>query len=358
MRRSVIPIILAALFSLLSLGAAATPARTPSPKTPAPAVLKVLPPLHGIYHAAFPDFCPEESCVDVSRLQAFDALAGKPVAWAYFSNNWFQGIHFPLKSIQMIWSVNRTVPFIRLMPRGSWETGCQDKAYPLPEILSGRFDAQLRQYARDAAATKIPLMIDFAPEANGNWFPWSAVCWGGAKGAHLYALTLRHLITLFRSEGAWNVTWVLHLNAGGSPVASWNRAASYYPGASYVDWVGLSAYGEDVPGEGWRSLDAALKGPYADMVKAAPGKPFALFETGTVEDPPNSKADWVSAAFSSILSNRYPALKAVSWWSSNFANDNGVPASLLRIDSDPQALAAYQQAISSPVFVGKARIGR
>lgn len=32
----------------------------------------VLPPKHGIYHAAFPGFCPEEDCVSAQRIRAFE----------------------------------------------------------------------------------------------------------------------------------------------------------------------------------------------------------------------------------------------------------------------------------------------
>ena len=49
----------------------------------------------------------------------------------------------------------------------------------------------------------------------------------------------RHIVTLFRDQGAENVTWLWTLQAdepGTGPVASW------WPGAQYVTWVGIDGY--------------------------------------------------------------------------------------------------------------------
>src|SRR5919197_290246 len=185
-------------------------------------IVKVLPPAHGLYHAAFPDFCPEEDCVSAARVRAFERLVGKRIVWAYFSDNWFHGIHFPAARVRAIWSVHHTIPFIRLMARASWAEGCSDHTYSLASIAAGRFDADLRVYAHDAAASGIPLMLEFGTEANGNWFPWSGACNGGADGGPArFRAAYRHIVTVFHRAGASNVTWVLHLDASGEPAARW-----------------------------------------------------------------------------------------------------------------------------------------
>ncbi len=49
----------------------------------------------------------------------------------------------------------------------------------------------------------------------------------------------RHIVTLFRAQGVSNVTWLWTLQAdeaGTGPIASW------WPGASYVTWVGIDGY--------------------------------------------------------------------------------------------------------------------
>jgi len=308
----------------------------------------VLPPQHGIYHAAFPGLCPTEDCASASRLRAFEKLAGKRIVWAYFSDNWFEGIHFPLAKVRTIWSVHHTIPFIRLMPRAGWAEGCADRTYSLDKLLAGDFDDDLRAYARAAAGSRIPLMLEFGTEANGDWFPWSGPCNGGPA---VFKAAWRHVVRLFRDEGATNVTWVLHLDAS-EP----GTLAAYYPGRQWVDWVGLSAYGAQQPSDRWVSFRSVFAPAYAALARAAPGKPIALLEFGTVVERGHDKAAWISAAFRELRSGRYPRLKAESWWNSNWTNGPGEAPSLMRIDTSPAVLRAYRSAVAASTFVSAARL--
>ena len=45
--------------------------------------------------------------------------------------------------------------------------------YSLVNIVKGKYDKELTQLAQDIKNYGKPILIDFAPEANGNWFPWS-----------------------------------------------------------------------------------------------------------------------------------------------------------------------------------------
>jgi hypothetical protein len=310
--------------------------------------LEVVPPAKGMYHAAFPGFCPTEDCASPAKIRAFDALAGKRIAWAYFSDNWFHGISFPTAKVEAIWSVDHTVPFVRIMPRTDWRPGCADKQYSLARIVAGDFDPQLRAYASAAAATGIPIMMEFGTEANGNWFPWSGPCNGGPEA---FKAAWRHVVGLFREEGAWNVTWVLHLDAS-EP----RTIAAYYPGAQWVDWVGLSAYGAQVPGDPWTSFESVFAPAYRALARAAPGKPIALLEFGAITERGHSKAAWITDAFRALTSGRYPRVEAESYWNSNWTNGGGVGPSLMRIDTSPAVAAAYRTAVASPDFVGTATL--
>ncbi len=337
---------------LLALAAAAAvavclPARGLPAGSPA---LKVAPPLHGIYQAAFPGLCPTEDCASVSRIRGFERLAGKRIVWAYFSDNWFHGIEFPAAKVATIWSVDHTIPFIRLMPRTDWREGCADKKYSLARIVAGDFDPQLIAYARAAAATGIPLMMEFGTEANGNWFPWSGPCNGGPAA---FKDAWRHVVGLFRAQGADNVTWVLHLDA--SDPAS---IPAYYPGAQWVDWVGLSAYGAQMPGDPWVSFHSAFAPAYRALARVAPGKPIALLEFGAIVERGHDKAAWIRAAFRDIASGRYPRLAAESYWNSNWTNGAGVGPSLMRIDTSRKVLAGYRASVASKDFVSKPRFSR
>lgn len=310
--------------------------------------LHVLPPKHGIYHAAYPNFCGSEDCVTAQKIRAFEKLAGKRIVWAYFSDNWFHGIHFPARRVRTVWSVHHTIPFIRLMPRASWEEGCKDRTYSLDKLLAGDFDADLAQYARDAAASGIPLLAEFGTEANGDWFPWSGPCNGGPR---VFRAAWRHVVSIFRANGAANVTWVLHLDASDP-----RTIAAYYPGKRWVDWVGLSAYGAQVPSDPWTSFRSVFAPAYAALARAAPGKPIALLEFGVVVERGHDKAAWIAAALHEVRSGRYPRLKAVSYWDSNWTNGSGEAPSLMRIDTSPGVLRAYRSAVATSTFVSAPRL--
>jgi hypothetical protein len=49
------------------------------------------------------------------------------------------------------------------------------------------------------------------------------------------------------------------------------------PGDKYVDWVGLSAYGEDAPGYGWNTFAQAFNTAYLTLTKLTKLTKPALF---------------------------------------------------------------------------------
>lgn len=334
-----------------------------APASAAP-LWKLLPPPQGIYHAAFPDFGPEEDIVTSNRLRSFvSEVAGKSITWAYFSDNWFDGIRFPSSAINRI-SKAGVIPFIRMMPRADWSEGCRNKTYSLQSIIDGQHDQALRGYARKTAEYTDPLIIEFGTEVNGNWFPWSGICHGGgrsngygspnlADGPERFRDAYRHIIDIFRTEGAWNITWVLHLDAYSEPGASWNSFAAYYPGGDYIDWIGVSAYGAQSVGElsNWNpTFTNVMDNAYAELSGVDPNKPIAVLEFGVVEHP--GKHVWIRRALESIKSGRYPKVRAVSYWHSDWRNDDG-SWSRMRLDSSQVALSSYRAVISSSVFISE-----
>ena len=342
---------------LASTGAAATPFS-----------LKLRPPRRGIYHAAFPAFGPEEDTVTRGIIDNFsNNISGKNLTWAYFSDNWFNGISFPKRDVQTILA-RGVIPFVRIMPRSTWKA-CSDRRYSLDKIVRGKFDKQLRRYARDAAAFNAPLIMEFGTEVNGDWFPWSGACNGGGKktgygspnladGPERFRDAYRRLIDIFREEGARNVTWVMHYNGGGAPAAAWNNPAAYYPGDDYIDWLGLSAYGAQSPAvmRSWNpQFREVMDVAYRNVAAVSRTKPIALLEFGVIEN--KGKPQWIRNAFRDISSGRYKRLKAVAWWHSDWRNADG-SWSRMKIDSSPASAKAYRESVANSVFVTQPVISR
>jgi hypothetical protein len=56
---------------------------------------------------------------------------------------------------------------------GEHEGNGGDVYLPPNDIISGVWDEYLRQWAIFIKNTSVPWFIDFCPESNGDWFPWS-----------------------------------------------------------------------------------------------------------------------------------------------------------------------------------------
>ncbi len=322
---------------------------------------RLLPPAHGLYHAAFPDFGGTEDQVSAARISDFETLAGKEITWAYFSNNWLTTIEFPSVAVAEILSAGR-LPFIRLMARSSFDDP-PDPVYSLQRFLDGDFDAQLHTWARAAANVEAPLLVEFGTEVNGDWFGWNGR-WNGAgqttgygdptqfDGQERFRDTYRRIVDIFRAEGADNVTWFFHADCSGSPNQPWNSISGYYPGDEYVDWIGISCYGPQDPTEGWWTLTEVLDPAYPEFAGLSPTKPMALLEFAVLDAPTlGSKAQWITEAIDAVRTGRYPRVRAISWWHENFGSSN------LRIDTSPAALAAYRQAVAPSALKTVPRFG-
>jgi hypothetical protein len=327
---------------------------------------KVVPPPKGVYHSAYPDFGNSEDQVTLKSITDFENLVGKRIAWAYFSDNWIDGIKFPKASVQIIQSLH-VIPFIRIMPRSSFNEYRQDPIYALQRIIDGDFDDNLKRWAQEAKGSGIPLMLEFGTEVNGDWFPWSGKYNGAGKiggygdpdlpdGPERFRDAYRHIIDIFRKEGVKNVTWVYHVNSFSKPAEPWNNISSYYPGDDYIDWIGVSIYGPTEPGEKWQTFTEVLNSSYREISAIGPKKPIAVLEFGVVDDPEiGNKSLWIQTALQSIKSGKYPHIHAISYWHENWKNDDG-SISNLRLDSSSKALEAYRKEIASSFFVTKVEI--
>jgi hypothetical protein len=253
---------------------------------------KLIPPVYGIYFGAFPDFGGPEDGVVADSIFHFEQLAQKNISWAYFSNNWYQNIHFPLSAVQEIHQAGKT-PFIRMMARTSLEQNVADPNYSLQNIIDGQFDNDLLQWFSQASATGFPMLIEFGTEVNGEWFPWNGLYNGGgvttgygdpalADGPERFVAAYRHIIDLSRQAGANNLTWFFHLDSYGQPEIAWNDFENYYPGDDYIDWIGVSVYGPLSQNDEFEWFEHKLNRVY-ERIKIMTDKPIAILETGIME---------------------------------------------------------------------------
>ena len=327
------------------------------------ACVLVPPSVEQAYHASFPDFGGPEDYVARERLRRFERAADRDVAWAYFSNNWFDGdIRFPTDAVELIDS-EETVPFIRLMARSDFGSG-RDPNFSMRSIAEGEWDAELTGWCEDARDTGIPLLAEFGTEVNGFWFPWNGR-WNGAgekgwgdpneaDGPERFREAYRRIVTLCREAGADDITWFFHADVGGWPQASWNDAWDYYPGDDYVDWIGLSDYGPQKPGEPWERFHSRMDDfLYRLLDRIGDDKPIAVLEYGAAAEPTRAdqarKARWISRAAGLVGSEHWPEIRALAYWHERWKNGDG-SVSDLHMDSSVAVRSAYREAIGGDEF--------
>ena len=253
---------------------------------------KLIEPTQGIYHSAYPDFGGTEDVVSKEQINNFESLVAKKIVWAYFSNNWYNNIKFPLSDVNIIHSSGK-IPFIRIMPRTNFNEGGPDPNYTMQKIIDGDFDTELNQWAIDAKNTNIALLAEFGTEVNGNWFPWNGQYNGGGEttgygdsnlpdGAERFRDAYRHIIDICNANGASNITWFFHIDAYSEPNVSWNEFEKYYPGDNYIDWLGVSVYGPQESNEDYQEFSEILNDVYPRLCNLS-NKPIAILEFAITE---------------------------------------------------------------------------
>jgi beta-mannanase len=171
-------------------------------------------------------------------------------------------------------------------------------------------------------------------------------------GPEIYKRAFRRVVDRVRARGANNVLWVFHVNNYSEPNDLWNVAAQYYPGSKYVDWLGMSVYGEQFHGmDDFVDFDPIFEWPADELHAVDPSKPVMLAEWGVGEFPKEgNKADWIREGFSMI--QKYPFVKAAVFWHERWQNADD-SYSNLRVNSSPEALEAYRKGVANSYWLDK-----
>ena len=350
----------ARLLALMLLLAGCKPAPTP-PQAEGPLTLAV--PDQGAYTGAYIDFGDNEDEVTLEGIEGFEKLVGKHQAIVASSSYWGEQ-SFPSANLNLI-RRHGSIPLVFWSP---WDRPYQQERgldrFALSTIIEGQWDAYIDRWADAAREFGHPILVSFANEMNGSWFPWSgwfngaqipmagATAKGPFEGPETFKKAYRHVVDRVRARGARNILWVFHAVNYSIPQEPWNAMAQYYPGSDYVDWLGCSVYGEQFSDDPWSSFAITWDWPYKELCALDPAKPVMLAEWGVGEFPrKGSKAGFVQDALG-ILSGKYPRVKAAVCWHERWQNEAG-EYSNLRANSSPESLAAYRRGVSSPLWLGQ-----
>jgi len=250
---------------------------------------------------------------------------------------------FTREALSAIWN-RGAVPLVTWEPWTSSGKGFSSRA-----IARGRYDGYVRRSARAAAAWGKPILLRFAHEMNGSWYPWGTGH-GNTPGA--YVAAWRHLVKLFRGAGADNVEWVWSPNVneqGGSPISLPFIGSGathpfpferFFPGDRWVDWVGLDGFNWGKGGK-WQSFTEIFGSSYDTLIRLT-SRPIIVAEMASNERV-GDKAAWISSALNDEIP-RFRRIRAVVWFDESF---NGIAA---RVGSSSSSLQAFRSAVASPVY--------
>lgn len=177
------------------------------------------------------------------------------------------------------------VPLLTWEPWGSVAAGTEQPQYALAEISNGRHDAYIRRFAQDVKAHGRPVIVRFAHEMNGTWFPWAERRNGNSAGEYVEAW--RHVHDIFTEAGVRNVAWQWSPNI--LRTVEKVRLQPLYPGDEYVDIIGLSGYSKHE----MRAADVFE--PALKEMQAFTRRPVLIAETGA--RPGDDKALWIADFF-------------------------------------------------------------
>lgn len=285
-----------------------------------------------------------------AALERFAAETGRAPGIAMFYRDWDEGWRTALIEPRFVDPVlaRGATPMITWLPQIGGGDPTHQPAYSPARIAAGAFDPFVRRAAREAAAYGRPLLLRFAHEMNGPWDSWGA--WVDGNAPADYVAMWRHVVSIFREEGAANVKWVWSPNVY-APGAALEQGSAmpfepFFPGDRWVDFVGLDGYNwGDVRGSGWQSF-ATVFGSSYDALARLSDRPMMICETASAEAG-GDKAAWI-LAIPRILQARLPRVRALIWFDRDKETD-------WQVASSPAAEAAFRTIARSTVFASTAR---
>jgi beta-mannanase len=225
------------------------------------------------------------------------------------------------------------------VPQIVWEPWLSS-SNTLDAISGGAYDTYINNFAQAAKAWNKLIYLRFGHEMNGNWYPWDGTHNGGSAGPAKYIAAWRHIRAIFTNAGATNVKFVWSANHINCPTDAWNDAVNYYPGAAYVDWIGLDGYNWGTGN--WQSFSQIFSSYYTTF--SSYGKPIMISEFAcTTDEAGSTKAVWLTDAFTNIRNN-YPQIRMFNWFNVNKERD-------WRIDSSAGSQTAFQNALNNAYFL-------
>lgn len=260
-----------------------------------------------------------------SGIKEFNQLQGRKLDIVHMFINWSTDFNFVRTYADPVYANGATL----LITWEPWE-------YDTVKISNGNADSYIKKMASDIKAYGKEIWLRPLHEANGNWYPWG-IGDSNINTSETYKAAFRHIVDIFRNQGATNVKWVFNVNC--SNVGTNSTFTSHYPGDAYVDYASIDGYNWGTTqswGSKWQTFDEIFSSSYAAIKPF--NKPIFIGEWASTEIG-GDKAKWITDSFNTIK-NSYDKIFAVIWFSENKETD-------WRINSSTAALNSYKNAVKT-----------
>ena len=224
-------------------------------------------------------------------------------------------------------------PIVTIEP---WDPtgGVEQPDYRLSRIAEGAFDADLRRWAEGLKDYGKPVIVRFAHEMNGDWYPWGVHVNGNTPQSYIDAW--RHVRSILISPGSQNLSMVWAPMAAVSGIPGFDDA---YPGDDYVDYLGIDGYNWGDDGKhGWASPEFIFTDAFTTL-RTLGDHPILITEVASADDPdPSRKAKWITDFIA--MATREPQVDGMVWFQANKERD-------WRFNSNPQSENAFRSALDA-----------
>jgi Glycosyl hydrolase family 26 len=214
-------------------------------------------------------------------------------------------------------------------------SGTREVEVPMAAIAAGRYDAEIEADAKIAANFPGRILLRFAQEMNGRWFPQRSA------DPEAFVAAWTRYVRIFREFGADNVAFVWTPSV---EVADARPFEPFFPGARYVDYVGLDGY--NWGRSHWKSFGEVFAAGY-DRLTELSDKPVVIGETASAPGP--EKPAWIRDGFLRELPRSFPAIEAVVWFSRDLSGDGQRD---WRIETSAADAGAWREVVNSTLYAG------
>jgi beta-mannanase len=282
-------------------------------------------------------------------LPALETQLGAPVGVASAFVDW----SYVIGGANELWMANWGARKVLL----AWEPN----GIRFTDVTNGSQDAYLQRVANSMKAFPYDVYVRPWPEMNGHWSTWQPTAAGDKPDGGTPAQFVdawRYLVDFMRSRGVTHLKFVFNPDASNQSIDT--PISSIWPGATYVDVLGIDGYnwgnsalGPLDTGDRWQSFSDIFAPMYGVLTMLSGTSPVWITEFGSKEpaeeddsayptesspiDPTHDKGTWINDL---MASTTFPRVAALVYFNQKKERD-------WRLDSSTSSLDAIRRALAS-----------